>query len=123
MYVNPYFLCIFPVMMFITSGKRIRITILLYYVILTYDMMALLCMRLDLYLYAALWSFLYLGHHHSEFINNQTHCMGKTREDTFPHSFTPLFFRLVMRAFDNPQDVQESMLLLPSLLNAFLCLV
>jgi len=59
-YVNPYLLYVFPAVLFI-SGKRIRIMLLMYCVILTYDMITSLGMRLGLYLYAALWSFLYLG--------------------------------------------------------------
>jgi len=49
--------------------------------------------------------------------------MGKTRGDTFPHSFTPpLCFRLVVTAFENfqyPWDVQASVFLLFCLLNGF----
>jgi len=121
-YVNPYMLYVLPEVMFITSGKRTRIMILLYRVILTYDMTSL-GMRLGLYLYAALQSFLYWGCHLSEFINNQTHSMWKTRGGIFPHSFTPLFFfKLVIKAFENfeyPWDVQTSMLLMFCLLNGF----
>jgi len=36
-YVNPYLLYVFTAVIFITSGKRIRIIILLYCVISTYD--------------------------------------------------------------------------------------
>jgi len=66
-------------------------------------------MSLGWYLYAALWSLPYLGRHISEFINNQTHSIGKTGGDTFPHSFIPSFsFKLVIAAFENferPWDV------------------
>ena len=69
------------------------------------------------------------GHFHtldaylSEFINNQTQSMAKTRGDTFPHSFSPpLSFRLVITAFENfkyPWDAHASMFLLLCLLNGF----
>jgi len=122
-YLNPYLLYVFPVVMFITSGKRIRMTIWLYCMISTYDMITSLCMRLGLCLHAALWSFPYLGSYVLEFVNNRTHSVGKTRGDTFPHSFTPpLSFRLVLTAFENfeyPWDAQTSTLLLFYLLNGF----
>ena len=76
--------------------------ILLYCTMSTYDMITALCMKLGLYLHAALQSFPYLRYYLSEFINNQTHSVGKTGGDTFPHSFTPpLSFRLVVTAFEN----------------------
>jgi len=53
-YVNPYLLCVFPVVMFITSGKRIRIMILLYCIISIYDLITSLGMKLGLYLRATL---------------------------------------------------------------------
>jgi len=60
--------------------------ILLYCMIWTYDMITSLCSGVIL----------------SEFINNQTHSMGKTGGDTFPLSFTPpVSFRLVLTAFEN----------------------
>jgi len=59
-YANPYLQYMFTVVLFITSGKRIRIMILLYCVILIYNMIMSLGMRLGLYLYAALQSFPYL---------------------------------------------------------------
>jgi len=83
-YLNPYLLYMFPVVMFIISGKRIRMTILLYCIISTYDMITSLGMILGLYLHAALQSFPYLGCYLSEFINNRTHSVGKTGGDTFP---------------------------------------
>jgi len=101
-YVSPYLLCVFAVVMFITSRKMTRITIFLYCVILTSDMITSLGMRLGSHLYAALWSFPYLGLHLLEFINNRTQSMGKMGGYTFPHSFTPPFsFRLVVTAFEN----------------------
>jgi len=49
--------------------------------------------------------------------------VGKTRGDTSPHSFAPpLFFRLVLMAFENfeyPWDAQVSTLLLSCLLTGF----
>jgi len=51
-FLNPYLLYLFPVVMFITSGKRIRIMILLYCTMSIYDMIASLCMKLGLYLQA-----------------------------------------------------------------------
>jgi len=120
-YLNPYLLYVFPVVMFITSGKRIRMTILLYCMISTYDLVTSLCMKLGLYLHAALRSLPYLGSYILEFINNGTQSVGKTRGDTFPHSFTPpLSFRPVLMAFENfeyPWDAQGSTLLLSCLLN------
>ena len=89
-FLNPYLLYLFPVVMFITSGKRIRIMILLYCMISTYDVITSLCMRLGLYLHAALRSFLYLGSYLLEFVNNRNQPVGKTKGDTFPDSFTPL---------------------------------
>jgi len=120
-YANLYLLYVFPVVMFIIAGKRIRIMVLLYCITSTYDMVTSLGMKLGLYLHAALWSFPYLGFYLSEFINNQTHSVGKTGGDAFPHSFTsPLSFRLVLTAFENfeyPWDAQASMFLLLCLLN------
>jgi len=63
--------------------------ILLYCTIPTYDRIASLCMKLGLYLLAALRAFPYLGSYVLEFVNNQTQPVGKTEGDTFPHSFTP----------------------------------
>jgi len=37
-YVDPYLLYVFTAVLFITSGKRIRIVILLYCVVSAYDM-------------------------------------------------------------------------------------
>jgi len=76
-YLNPYVLYVFPVVLFITSGKRIRIKILLYCTIPTYDMITSLCMKLGLYLHAALRSFPYLGSYLLEFVNNRTQPVGK----------------------------------------------
>ena len=119
-YVNPYLLYVFPAVLFITSGKRTRTTILLYCTISTYDITSM-GMKLSLYLHAALQSFPYLGCYLFEFINNRTLSMGKTAGDAFAHSFTPpLSFRLVLTAFENfryPWDAQASTLLLLCLLN------
>ena len=60
-YVNPYLLYVFAAVLFVTSGKKIRTMILLYCMISTYDMITSLCMKLVLYLHAALRSFPYLG--------------------------------------------------------------
>jgi len=101
-FLNPYLLYLFPVVLFMVTGKRIRIMILLYCTILTYDMITSMCMKLGLYLHAALRSFPYLGSYVLEFVNNQTQSVGKTGGDTFPHSFAfPLSFRLVLMAFKN----------------------
>jgi len=114
---------VFTVVLFITSGKRIRIMILLCCVISIYDMITSLDMKLGLYLHATLQSFPYLRCYFSEFINNQAHSVGKTRGDTFPHSFTPpLSSRLVITAFEifeYPWDAQASIFLLFCLLNGF----
>jgi len=122
-YLNPYLLYLFPVVLFIMAGKRIRIMILLYCMMSTYDTITSMCMKLGLYLHAALRSFPYLGSYVLEFVNNQTQSVGKTEEDTFPHSFAPpLSFRLVLTAFENfeyPWDAQASTLLLLCLLNGF----
>jgi len=76
--------------------------ILLYCTISTYDMITSLCMKLGLYLHAALQSFPYLGSYVLEFVNNQTQSVGKTGGDTSPHSFAPpLSIRLVLMAFEN----------------------
>ena len=88
-YVNPYLHYVFIAMPFIMTGKRIRMMIFLYCTILTYDMITSMCMKLGLYLYAALSSFPYLGSYVLEFVNNQTQSVGKTGGDTFPHSFAP----------------------------------
>jgi len=122
-YLNPYLQYVFTAVLFITSGKRIRMTILLYCMLLTYDLITSLCMKLGLYLHAALWSFPYLRSYLLEFINNRIQSVGKIREDDFPHCFTlPLSFRLVLKAFENfeyPWDAQASTLLLLCLLNGF----
>jgi len=89
-------------------------TILLYCMIATYDMITSLRMKLGLYLHAALQSFKYLGSYVLKFVNNQTQSVGKTEGDTFPHSFDPpLSLRLL------PWDAQGSTLLLLCLLNGF----
>jgi len=120
-YLNPYLQYVFTALLFITLGKRIRMTIFLYCMISTYDMITLLCMKLGLYLHVALRSFPYLGSYVLEFVNNRTQSVGKTGGDTFPHSFTPpLSLRLVVTAFENfkyPWDAQASTLLLFCLLN------
>jgi len=69
--------------------KKIRMMILLYCMISTYDMITSLCMKLGLCLHAALRSFPYLGSYVLEFVSNQTQSVGKTEGDTFPHSFPP----------------------------------
>jgi len=99
-YLKPYLLYVFVAVLFITSGKKIRMTILLYCTISTYDMKTSLCMKLGLYLHAALQAFPYLGSYVLEFVNNQIQSVGKTKGDTFPHSFTPpLSLRLVLMVF------------------------
>jgi len=107
---------VFNAVLFIIAGKKIRMTILLYCTISTYDMITSLCMKLGLYLHAALRSFPYLGSYVLEFVNNQTQSVGKTGGDTSPHSFTPpLSFRPVLMAFENfeyPWDAQASGFLL-----------
>jgi len=122
-FLNPYLQYVFTAVLFITSGKRIRMMILLYCMISTYDMITSLCMKLGLYLHAALRSFPYLGSYVLEFVNNQTQSVGKTEGDTFPHSFAPpLSLRLVLTAFENFEslcDAQASTLLLSCLLNGF----
>jgi len=95
--------------------------ILLYCTLSTYDMMTSLCMKLGLYLHAALQSFPYLGSYVLEFVNNQTQPVGNTGGDTFSHSFAPpLSFRLFLTAFENfeyPWDAQASGFLLFCFLN------
>jgi len=95
--------------------------ILLYCMMSTYDTIMSLCMKLGLYLHAALWSFPYLGSYVLGFVNNQTQSVGKTGGDTFSHSFAhPLSFRLVLRAFENFEylwDAQASGFLLLCFLN------
>ena len=86
-FLNPYLLYLFPVVLFIITGKRIRMMILLYCTISTYDMIASLFMKLGLCLHAALRSFPYLGSYVLDFVNNQTQSVGKTEGDTFPPSF------------------------------------
>jgi len=114
-FLNPYFQYVFTAILFIITGKRIRMMILLYCTISTYDMITSLCMKLVLYLYAALQSFPYLGSYVLEFVNKQTQPVGKTGGDTFPHSFAPpLSLRLVLTAFENFEylwDAQASTLL------------
>ena len=75
--LNPYLQYVFTAMLFIISGKRIRMMILLYCTISTYDMITSLYMKLGLYLHAALRSFPYLGSYVLEFVNNQTNLWGK----------------------------------------------
>jgi len=69
-FLNPYFLYVFPAVMFIIAGKRISVMILLYCTMSTYEMIISLCMRLGLYLLAALRSFPYLRSYVLEFVNN-----------------------------------------------------
>jgi len=87
----------------------------------TYDMITSLCMKLGLYLHAALRSFPYLGSYVLEFVNNRTQTVAKTEADTFPHSFAPpLSLRLVLTAFENFEylwDAQASTLHSLCLLN------
>jgi len=103
-YLNLCLLYVFTAVLFITSGKRIRMTILLYCMISTYDTITSLCMKLGLYLHVTLRSFPYLGSYVLEFVNNQTQSVGKTIGDTSPTlSPPPLSFRLVLTAFENFQ--------------------
>jgi len=88
-YLHPYLLYLFIAMLFITSGKRTRMMIFLYCMISTYDMITSLCMKLGLYLHAALRSFPYLGSYVVEVDSNITQPVGKTGGDTFPNSFAP----------------------------------
>jgi len=60
-YVNPYLLYVFAAVLFVITGKKIRVIILLYCTISTYDMITSMCMKLGLYLHVALRSFPYLG--------------------------------------------------------------
>jgi len=83
-FLNPFLQYIFNAVLFIIAGKKIRMIILLYCTISTYDITSL-CMKLGLYLHAALQSFLYLGSYVLEFVNNQTQSAGKTGGDTSPH--------------------------------------
>jgi len=69
-FLNPYLHYVFPVVMFITLGKRIRMMIFLYCMMSTYDMITSMCMKLGLYLHAALRSFPYLRSYVLEFVNN-----------------------------------------------------
>jgi len=115
--LNPYLLYLFPVVLFIITGKRIRIMILLYCTMSTYDMITSLCMKLGLYLLAALRSFPYLGSYILEFVNNQTQSVGKTGG-----GIPPLSFRLVLTAFENfeyPWDAQAIGFLLLCFLYGF----
>jgi len=89
-YLNLYFHYVFIAVMLIITGKKIRITILLYCTISIYDMITSLCMKLGLSLHATLRSFPYLGSYVLEFVNNQTQSVGKTEGDTSSHPFTPL---------------------------------
>jgi len=120
-FLNPYLHYVFSVVLFIIAGKRIRMMILLYCMMSTYDIITSLCMKLGLYLHAALRSFPYLGSYVLEFVNNQTQSVGKIGGDTSPHSFAPpLSLRLVVMAFEDfkyPWDAQASTLLLLCLLN------
>ena len=119
-YVNPYLLCVLPMVLFIVPGKKMRI---MYCIISTYDMITSLDMKLGLYLHVTLWSFPYLRCYLCEFINNQTHSVGKTGGDTSPYSFSPpLSFRLIVTTFENFEyswDAQASTLLLLCLPNGF----
>jgi len=122
-FLNPYLQYVCNAVLFIITGKKTRMIILLYCTVSTYDMITSPCMKLGLYLYAALRSFPYLGSYVLEFVNNQTQSVGKTRADTFPYSFgPPLSFRPVLTAFENfeyPWDAQASTLLLLCHLNGF----
>jgi len=122
-YLNPYLQYVFIAVLFIIAGKKIRMMILLYYIISIYDMVTSLCMKLGLYLHVALRSFPYLRSYLLEFVNNRTQSVGKTGGDTFPDSVTPpLSFRLVLKAFENFEylwDAQPSTLLFFCLLNGF----
>jgi len=89
-FLNPYLLYLFPVVLFIITGKRIRIMILLYCTISTYDMMTSMYMKLGLYLHAALRSFPYLRSYVLEFVNNQNKSVGETKGDTSPTLLPPL---------------------------------
>jgi len=69
-FLNRYLLYLFPVVLLIIVAKRIRIIILLYCTMSTYDMITSMCMKLGLNLHAALQSFPYLGSYVLEFVNN-----------------------------------------------------
>jgi len=74
--LNPYLQYGFTAIMFFITGKRIRMMILLYCMISTYDMITPLCMKFALYLHAALQSFPYLISYVLEFVNNRTQSVG-----------------------------------------------
>jgi len=59
-FLNPYLQYVFNAVLFIIAGKKIRMMILLYCMMSTYDMITSICMKLGLYLHAALRSFPYL---------------------------------------------------------------
>jgi len=121
-YLNPYLQYVFTAVLFITLGKRIRMTTLLYCMISTYDMITSLCMKLGLYLHAALRSFPYLAFYVFEFVNNRTQPVGKTEGIPSPTLSPPLSFRLLLTPFENfeyPWDAQASVFLLFCLLNGF----
>jgi len=122
-FLNLYLQYVFTAVLFITSGKRIRMMILLYCMISTYDKITSLCMKLGLYLHVALRSFPYFGSYVLEFVNNQTQPVRKTGGDNFPDCFaSPPSFSLVLRAsenFDYTWDAQASTLLFFCLLNGF----
>jgi len=59
-YLNPYVQYVFTDVLYIFAGKKIRMIILLYCTISIYDIITSMCMKLGLYLHAALRSFPYL---------------------------------------------------------------
>jgi len=69
-YVNPYLHYVFIAMLLIITGKRTRMIIFLYCTIPTYDMIKSVCMKLGLYLHAALRSFPQFRSYVLEFVNN-----------------------------------------------------
>jgi len=64
--------------------------ILLYCMMLTYDMTASLCLKLGLYLHAALRSFPYLESYVLESVNNQPDLWGKPEGMPSPTLLPPL---------------------------------
>lgn len=62
-YATSNVLYMFPAVLFITSGDWVKVSILLYFVTLSYDMIEFLVVHLSWYLYSALPSFPHFGSH------------------------------------------------------------
>lgn len=119
--VTPYLQYAFPVALFIISGSWAKIIVLLYFVILVNDMIKLLSVRPIWYRHSSLLSSPYFRSHLLETINNYTSYFFSSESKSMGETYSFIFLFSSVH-FEFPWDVQNSMFMLPCLLNVFLAL-